>query len=265
MFTLADVVQPETLQEAYALLTSSRNNVLLGGCAYLRLGTQKIGTGIDLSRLELDYIKENEGFIEIGAMSTFRDLETHPLLTNNFSGMLPKSLSNIIGVQFRNLVTVGATVFTKYGFSDLLTALLSLDTEVELYQGGRMPLEQFLDKPFERDILTRIFIKLDGRRASYQCLRNSTSDYPILNVAVAKHDGSWVIAVGARPQRAKIARGASDLLSRGALNDSDINNAAQMAVDELSFGSNMRGTEEYRRAICKVLVKRAIAEVQQCK
>ncbi|WP_338013823.1 hypothetical protein [Desulforamulus profundi] len=42
-------------------------------------------------------------------------------------------------------------------------------------------------------------------------------------------------------------------------------NTAAMAVEELSFGSNIRGTAEYRKAMCKVLVKRAITEVLQCK
>ncbi len=39
----------------------------------------------------------------------------------------------------------------------------------------------------------------------------------------------------------------------------------EMVTEELIFGSNMRGSAEYRQAICKVLVKRAIMEVAACK
>ncbi|RYD03733.1 hypothetical protein N752_18465 [Desulforamulus aquiferis] len=54
MFTLKDLAQPGTLDEAYQILVADRSNVLLGGCAYLRLGSLKINTAIDLSKINLD-------------------------------------------------------------------------------------------------------------------------------------------------------------------------------------------------------------------
>ncbi|AQS59176.1 FAD binding domain-containing protein [Desulforamulus ferrireducens] len=265
MFTIERVLQPATLEEAYQVLNAHVSNTVLGGCAFLRLGSKKIGTAIDLSKLNLDYVLEKAEEIEIGAMTTFRTLETNPTLRECFNGVLPKAVSPIIGVQFRNIVTVGATVYSKYGFSDLLTALLALDTEVELHKGGRMTLIEFLNKSYPKDILTRIFIQKNKRRASYQSLRNSSSDYPILTVAVSELDQKWRIVVGARPLRAQIATKASEALSQSKLSAEDIGQAAALAAEELSFGSNIRGSAEYRKAICPVLVKRGIMEVLQCK
>ncbi|SHJ93535.1 FAD binding domain-containing protein [Desulforamulus aeronauticus] len=265
MFTIEQVLQPETLEEAYQALHGNISNTVLGGCAFLRLGSKKIATAIDLSELKLDYILEPGKEIEIGAMTTFRTVETHPTLHQLFNGVLPKSVSNIIGVQFRNVVTVGATVYSKYGFSDLLTALLALDTEVELYKGGRLPLEEFLQKSFPKDILTRLFIQKNARKASYQSMRNSLSDYPILTIAVSELNQRWRIVVGARPLRAQLASKASEALSNSKLTAEDIEQSASLAVEELSFGSNIRGSAEYRKAMCKVLVKRGIMEVLQCK
>jgi CO/xanthine dehydrogenase FAD-binding subunit len=265
VFACLNLTQPNTLEEAYRMLVNKRNNTVLGGCAFLRLGSQSIDTAVDLSKLNLQYISAQHDDIEIGAMTTFRDIETSPVLHDYFNGVLPKSVSSIIGVQFRNIVTVGATVYSKYVFSDLITALLALDTEVELYKGGRMPLDEFLDKPYEKDILIKIFIKRNQRKAAYQNLRNSVSDYPILNVAVSRMGDKWRIVAGARPQRAAIAKKASAELTKGNLSIEQIDVAANMAAEELSFGTNMRGTAEYRQAVCSVLVKRAIAEVVQCK
>lgn len=265
MFTIQHLIQPDTLEEAYHVLTNDVSNTILGGCAFLRLGSKKIGTAIDLSKLNLNHVKEKDDFIEIGAMTTFREIETNSVLNTHFNRVLPQSVSHIIGVQFRNIVTVGASVYSKFGFSDLLTALLALDTEVELYKGGRMPLADFLDRSPEKDILTRVFIKKNDRKAAYQSLRNSKSDFPILNAAVSRLDDQWCIVVGARPLRAQIAKKASAKLSKGNANSDSIANTAAMAVEELSFGSNIRGTAEYRKAMCKVLVKRAITEVLQCK
>ncbi|TGE33603.1 FAD binding domain-containing protein [Desulfosporosinus sp. Sb-LF] len=265
MFTVLDLVQPNSLDEAYQVLSKKRNNTILGGCAFLKMGSKRIGTAIDLSDLKLSYIEEQDDFIEIGAMTSLREIETNTMLREHFNGVLSKSVENIIGVQFRNGVTVGASVFSKYGFSDLITALLALETEVELYKNGRMPLIDFLSKPYGKDILERLWIKKNKRLANYQSFRNSASDYPILNVAVSMLDDRWTIVVGARPRRAAIAKKASTTLSTVTLTDKEIEDAAQQAAAELSFGTNMRGTADYRRALCQVLVKRGIMEVLQCK
>jgi CO/xanthine dehydrogenase FAD-binding subunit len=265
VFTLQNLVQPETIEEAYELLMQKKANTVIGGSAFLRMGSKRIGTAVELSKLNLNYIKEYSDYIEIGAMTTFRDIETNAALNEYFNGLLPKSVGNIIGVQFRNVVTVGATVYSKYGFSDFITALLALDVDVELYDTGRISLEEFLNMPYKKDILTRIFIKKNSRKASYKDFRNSVSDYPILNVAVSNMDNQWKIVVGARPRGAGIAKNASLELSKGTLTDAEIEAAANMASEELAFGSNMRATAEYRKALCKVLVKRAVKEVLQCK
>ena len=265
MFSLNDLVQPEELETAYQILTDKRNNTILGGCAFLKMGSKRIGTAVDLSNLKLSYINETDGYIEIGSMTSLRELETHPLLKESFNGVLPKSVRNIIGVQFRNCVTVGASVYAKYGFSDLITALLVLDTEVELFKGGRMPLVDFLKRPKGKDILVRLWVKLNNCKATYLNLRNSASDYSVLNAAVSKLDDQWTIVVGARPRRAAIATNASAVLAKGTQSSAEIEDAAQKTAEELSFGTNMRGTAVYRKALCKVLVKRAIMEVLRCK
>ncbi|MCX7780902.1 MAG: FAD binding domain-containing protein [Negativicutes bacterium] len=265
MYTIAGLAQPDTLEEAYRILLHRRTNAILGGCAYLRLGRRKIGTAIDLSKLSLNYIIETEARVEIGAMATLREIETHPALRSLYDGMLTKAVGNIIGVQFRNVATVGGSVFSRYGFSDLITALLALDSEVELYKQGWLALTDFLARPFERDILVRISIKKDGRRAAYHSLRNSASDYPLLNVAVSRHDDAWRIAVGARPNVAVLAPQAAAQLAAGAGSPEGIAAVARAAASELTFGSNMRASASYRQAMCQVLVKRAVLEVLSCR
>ncbi len=172
MFTVMDIVQPATVEEAYSILTKRKNNQVIGGSAWLRMGSKRIGTAVELSQLDLDYIKEEEEYIEIGAMTTFRSLETSEVIENNFGRIIKDSVKDIIGVQFRNVVTVGGTVYSKYGFSDLIVALLALDTEVELINSGRIKLYDFLNKEYEKDLLTKIYIKKNDVKATYKSLRN---------------------------------------------------------------------------------------------
>ncbi|MCC0643410.1 MULTISPECIES: FAD binding domain-containing protein [unclassified Clostridioides] len=261
MFTVIDIVQPNTVEEAYSILNKRKTNQVIGGSAFLRMGKKRIGTGVELSNLNLDYIKEDKEYVEIGSMTTFRTLETNSIIKDNFGKILEDSVKDIIGIQFRNVVTVGATVFSKYGFSDLIVALLSLDTEVELYKGGRISLEEFLDRDYEKDLLIKVYIKKENKNASYKSLRNAKSDYPILNVSVSKYGKNFKLCVGARPQKATVAKKASEFLSNNEINESNIDRAIEMASEELTFGSNMRASKDYRKAMSKVLLKRAIMEV----
>jgi CO/xanthine dehydrogenase FAD-binding subunit len=263
MFTIETLYQPQTLSELKEILEKHPDITVLGGCGFLKLGNRKISFAVDLSRCELDKICETEHQFEFGAMVTLRDIERNQSLNHFFSGALPKAVSNILGVQFRSCATIGASVYSKYGFSDILPVLLALDSQVELLRGGRMSLEEFLGKPVSRDVLTRITITKDERRVSYQNLRNAGADFPMLNAAVSRHGSEWKVIVGARPARAEIAFQAGKILANSPDDSVESNAAAVAAAEELTFGSNNKASAEYRQAMCQVLVKRAIEEVVQ--
>ncbi len=146
MYSVQQYLFPQSLEEAYQILHKHSSNTIIGGSTYLRLGRKTIETAVDISRLGLNYIIETEDTMEIGAATTLREVENSPILNSYFNGILNKSVRHIVGVQLRNLATVGANVFARFGFSDLNTALLALDVDVELYQAGRMPLAKFLQK-----------------------------------------------------------------------------------------------------------------------
>ena len=254
MYSIQEYRFAESLDEALALLDASRKNHILGGGMWLRLGNLSIKTGIDLSRLGLDGVRETEEEIVIGAMATLRDVEIAPCLRALFDGVLPASVASIVGVQFRNMATVGASVYSRYGFSDILTALLALDARVELYRAGSMALEDFLRNPPEkRDVLTAVRIRKDGRRAAYQTFRRTQTDFGVLNVCVSRSpEGEYCVSVGARPHRAARCPEAENMLAAG-----DGAAAARAAAEKLDYGSNMRASAEYRRNLAEVLTLRA--------
>lgn len=261
MLTIQDYTVVSSLEEAYKMLQKRRINTLLGGGAFLSLGSKRIGTALDLSGLGLDYINDLVDAIEIGAMTSFRQIETSKLLQENFSGILPHAVSTIGGIQLRNIVTAGATVYSRYGFSDFLTALMVLDADVVLFQKGRISLDKFMKDGSPRDIVIKIILPKSELTAAYKSLRNSTSDLAILNAAVSRKGSTWRIAVGARPQRAALAVAAAEYLANNPLTPESIQHAAQLAAQELVFGTNLRAGREYRQEICQVLVKRAVMEV----
>lgn len=97
-------------------------------------------------------------------------------------------------------------MYGRFGFSDVLTLLLALDCDVELYKAGRMPIAQFAALPYDRDILTHVYIKkTPGLAVHYQSVRATQTDFPILTCAAARTaDGAYRFAIGARPMKAML-------------------------------------------------------------
>ena len=107
--------KPATLDEAYALLVKGKTNRILGGCTFLKRTNVKIGTAIDLSACGLDYIRETEEAVMIGAYTSLRDIETSAVILENFGPALREVLEHLIGVQLRNVITIGAHVASRFG------------------------------------------------------------------------------------------------------------------------------------------------------
>lgn len=255
MYSFTDYVKVKSLDEAQSLLDKSPRNRILGGGMWLRLGRAKYGTAIDLSELSLDRIAEEDGVISIGCMVTLRQLETDPLLNGRF-GALPGSVRDIVGVQFRACATVGGTVYGRYGFSDLMCALCALDARIEVYGKGIFTAEEFLARPYGREIVTRVLLDDSGRRADFESFRQTKTDFSVVNVCVSDGDNDPRVFVGARPGKPARCRAAEECLKNG-----DVQ-GARAAVEGLAFGSNMRGSEAYRRHMAGVLFERAVKEVR---
>lgn len=259
MFIIKQHLMAKSIEEGYEVLIKNRNNMILGGTAFLKLGNKNINIGIDLSNLDLDYIKEDENNIEIGPMTTFRNIETNELLKRNFDGIIAKSVEEIVGIQLRSIVTAGATVASKYGFSDFITALLSLDTYIELYKGGMISLEEYLaEEKVPKDILMRIIIKKDSKKATFKTMRNSKSDYALLNCGVSRLNGEYRVTIGARPGRAVV----KIIKEEELIENNKMNKKIDEVVNEMKFGTNMRASGEYRKMIAKVLIRRSIEELR---
>lgn len=262
MFSFSKFFLASSLEEAYSELLKNKKNIILGGTSYLRMGNTSWNTAIDLSNLNLNYILEKEEFISIGAMTNFRSLETSTLLKSYFGEIFKTALKDIIGVQFRTNVTVGATVFSKYGFSDLIPVLLALDSKVKLFNGGILSLEEFLNESnIKRDILTEILIPKKICTTSFQCVRKSKTDYSILNLAICKFDNKITIAVGARPGRAVLAKQTMDILNQSQNIENEIINAIKYIGNEIPLDSNMRSSKSYRELLLAALLRKGIQEV----
>lgn len=249
MITIANYKKAESLEEAWEL-NQKRANKIIGGMLWLRMGKGRVGTAIDISGLGLDKIEETETEFSFGAMATLRDMEIHKGFNDYTDGAAKEAVRHIVGVQFRNLATIGGSIFGRFGFSDVLTFFLALESYVELYKGGRVSMREFLGMERDNDILVRVIVKKRNERCSYMSVRNSSTDFPVLTCAASLSESLLSVAVGARPGKAVYID-----YETGA--DSDPEKIASDAADKIRTGSNMRASAQYRKKLAEVLVRRS--------
>ena len=155
MLTIKNYVKAESLEQAYEL-NQKRSAKVLGGTLWLKMGNRNVQTAIDLSNLGLDKIEETEEEFKIGAMTTLRQIEKHEGLNIYTNGAVRDAVKDIVGTQFRNTATVGGSIFGRYGFSDVLTVFMAMDTTVVCHKAGEIPLAEFAKMKADRDILVKL-------------------------------------------------------------------------------------------------------------
>ena len=248
MMNIQKYIRAQSLEEAWQLNQDKRNRVL-GGMLWLRLGRGSVNTAIDLCDLGLNTIEETEEQFSIGATATLRDIETHEGLNAYTNGAIANAVKDIVGVQFRNMATVGGSIWGRFGFSDVLTVFLAMDSYVELYKGGIVSLEDFAKMKPDNDILVRLIVKKPPCKIVYSSVRNQRTDFPVLACAVALVNGQYRASIGARPSRAML------------LCSEKSEGFAAFVAENAPTQSNMRGSAAYRTRLIQVLVERSMNEL----
>ena len=274
MFYYNQYVRAQSLDEAYELY-QKKPNFVLGGMLWLKMKNKTLGTAIDLCDLGLDQIDEDENEFRIGAYATLRQIETHEALNAYTHGAIAESVRHIVGVQFRNVATVGGSIWGRFGFSDVMTIFRALGAKVQLHKAGIMDLDEFAALPrTTRDVLVSVIVPKNAKGVVYLSQRNQSTDFPVLTCAVANRSGRYVAVIGASPYMAEpvwdkdgILDGIVDAKTHGnvALTENSKNNAkidkfAEYVAEHIRFGSNIRAGAEYREIICRVLTRRAVKQ-----
>ncbi len=262
MLKIANYVRAQSLEEAYTLC-QKRNNVILGGMLWLKMQNRSVNTAIDLCDLGLDKIEDQGDSYSIGAMVSLRALEVHPGLKELTQGAMAEAVKHIVGVQFRNVATIGGSLYGRFGFSDVLTLFQVLDAKVELYHHGVLSVAEFTNFPrTTRDVLVRVIVPKGMRKTVYMSQRNTATDFPTLACAVSEKGGIYTCAIGARPAKAVVFTDEKGLLKDGITEESAAAFGAYVA-ETCEFDSNLRGSAAYRKKICAVLVRRCLMQMRE--
>lgn len=269
---------PTTLDEAVKLLDehSFDAKILAGGQSLIpamrfRLALPEIL--IDINHIEgLNYTKESNGSLLIGAMTREADVEKSELVQHKYS-LLADTAKVIADPLVRNRATIGGNLAHADPANDHPATMLAYRAEIVAVgpDGERtIPIDDFFVDLFENsladnEILKEIRIPTPpaGSGGAYLKIERKVGDYAVAAVAVqleVNDDTCTGIRIGLtnvspKPIRATSAEAA--LLSKP-LTEDNIRAAAVAASQDCDPSSDLRGSEAYKRDLVRVITMRAI-------
>lgn len=254
---IRNYVKPSSLEEAYEFVASGGS--VIGGGAWLKLMPKTIENAVDISGLDLEGIRVVDGTLHIGGMTNLRTIEIDEALKAYMGGLICEAAGNIMGVPLRNIATIGGSVVSRFGFSDLITPLLAVNASLRFFHHGTLTLEAYLDQPFkDKDILIEVILPSQEGVGVYKTLKKTSTDFPMINAAVTKNKQGYRVCVGARPGVAHLATKTMALLNAS---QAPTLSMVEGLGQELAFGTNSSATAQYREAVAQVLVERCLMEV----
>jgi carbon-monoxide dehydrogenase medium subunit len=208
-----DYVAPDTQEEALTLLAADpdETRALAGGHSLLPLMKLRLAAPrrlVDLRRLRptLAYVRDANGGLAIGALTTYATLAADPLVRARYP-MLGEAAGAIGDLQVRNCGTIGGSLAHADPAADLTAVALALGAEIEAAsQAGsqRLAADQFFRGAYTTalppgGLLTAVHLPAPAARAgaAYTKHRNLASGYAVVGVAayVALGEDGRVAAV----------------------------------------------------------------------
>ena len=191
-------MHPASLEEALSLLSANVDDakVLAGGQSLLplmKLRLAKPEVIIDIGGLaELNYIREEDGRIAIGALATYTDVAESELVRSRCP-LLTQTAVVVGDVQVRNRGTIGGGLAHADPAEDLPAAILALDAELKAIgpDGERwIPAREFFitmltTSLMPEELLTGIRVPAcDGYKSAYRKASRQAAGFAIVGVAV---------------------------------------------------------------------------------
>lgn len=273
-----EYIVPHSIHELCQVLQTTGGKIVAGGTDMLpqmRSAKQHPSTLIDISHIaDLRYIRESDGEITIGALTTWSDILESPLIQKT-APALSQAASMVGAPMTRNRGTLGGNLGNASPAADSLPPLLTLDAKVHLIsQSGQrqIPLNDFLTGPGKTQSkadeciwqvsykkinqpFANTFLKLGPR----QGMTISIASAAVLlaldatgKIALAR------VALGAvAPTAVRCPETEAFLIGKepsGTL----WQEAAQRVTKEISPIDDVRGTREYRSHVAGILTRRAL-------
>jgi aerobic carbon-monoxide dehydrogenase medium subunit len=274
-----EYVAPKTLEDALRLVErhGDEAKILAGGHSLLPLMKLRLAQPryvIDIGRLRnMSYVREEDGHIAIGALTTHSEIESSTLLRSQCP-LLPETAAVIGDVQVRNRGTIGGSLAHADPAADYPAAVLALDVEIIAAStaGTRtIPVgEFFVDmlttalRPGEILSQVRVAPLAPRTGTAYEKLHQPASGFAIVGVAarltLGKDGSIESVGIGVTGLGPKAFRAAAveKALQGKKASGKLFAEAARHAAQDIEPLSDLHASAEYRREMAAVHTRRAL-------
>jgi len=260
--------RPSRLAEALELVKGGATP--LAGGTRLLASAREIPNVLDLAALGLDQVELDDGDLRLGALVTLQVAADSPIAHSATGGLLPAAcLAQHPSRMVRNLATLGGeSVFAAHD-SEVAAALLALNAVfvVERLDGPlESPALRFLRNPAEdvaQGLLTSLFIPGAPEGAALERVAVLPSAPALVAVAVAvsfsgdQCGRARIALTGLTGAPARVPE-AETRMEGSHAEDADIERAADQVAARAPFRDDAHAPASYRRAVARVLTRRAL-------
>lgn len=270
---------PKSLEGALSLLVDEENATPIIGGTDLMIAMRAAAITpshlVDLNEIpELNYIMEDEGYIKIGATTTHTQVANSPV-TAKLPALID-ACSRIGSPQIRNRGTITGNICNASPAADSAGPLMVHDAEVvvrSLDDERIIPIEDLFAGPKinslePTELLTEIRLPVPngGSASSYKRIgrRKAFTLSVVSAAAFIQMDGDTCVdakvAFGSVAMTPIRVPDAEELLKGSELDAEVVEAASKVVYEAVKPITDVRGTAEYRKDMCPVLMKRAIAQ-----
>ena len=253
--------RPDNLPEALRLLGQPNVFVLAGGTNLLT--GDVAGAVVDLQGLGLNQIQHTAVTLHLGAMVTLANLadwlreQADP---TGMAGLLLQAIRQAGPNTYRHAATVGGVIASRLPDSELLAALLVLETGLEMQTPEPTSLtlaDYLLAEERPSGLITHVVIPWGSGRFATERVARTPADTPIVSVTGWRPEGgcSRLAATGIGPRPIRLAQ------AEAALAAGDAAAAVQAAQSAGRHPGDFRGDAAYRQEMMTVLTRRVLAEL----
>lgn len=282
-FEPKDWLTPKTVEETIAILKEygNRAKIIAGGTTFHELVQRGLMPNIeiivDIGRLELSYVKNEDSLVRIGATSTVSELSEVSIFNEPGLAAMNDALNTVKPVQVRNVATIGGAICSSVSFFDLPAAVICLNGRVRIVgeNGEReVMVEDFLLDYFLSDLKKGEFVtelilpkpKPSSGSAYIRACRTAF-DFAIVSVGakLTIKDGRCedaVISVGALGRVIQRATKMEKELAGRELKDGTLSKALKQ-LGELKETSTVHASVEYKRKILPFVARDAVRRAEQ--
>ncbi len=273
---------PSNVNELIKTLKQYPNSKLLSGGTDVSLVVTKERKDLDSliymnSIDELNYIRKNDNYIEVGATTPLIDFE---LFIKKYFPDFAQILKRYGSTQIRNVCTIAGNIATASPVGDTLPLLLSLDSQIIIKDKDKtkiLPLNGFFINYRKTKLKRgqfihsiRIPLLLKNIFKAYKISKRIDDDISSVcasfNVEFKNNKVKKIrIAYGGMANIPKRAINCEKILFNSSLSDSIINKAKKSLEKDFKPITDARASQKYRMEVAKNLLEKCFLEIKQKK